>query len=239
MIASLVLTETGGLFDVEIGDSIDVAQSTTFDHAALVTAKLSRADGYDLSLKGDSGERITITSISGANTSTCRLIFNLGQDSLVSSGTLTFSLNYGNLGLNSSPFSGTPGTTVTARGAAVSGVYTFSTVTLPDAAFPLGETIIHDIDAVGSGASPTVRTAVRNKNSRKRSTLTWRAITPEDAYQIRAWIFARLGGASTFPHTHTSFLSSGTYRLIPSSVRIEQMTRRAWNVSLDVEEVYV
>ena len=239
MIATLALAETGGLFDADIGCSVDVSQATTFDHAALVAAKLSRSDGYDLKLFGDSGERITMTSISGANTTTCRIIWNVGQDTLVAGGTLSYSLEYGNLGLQTSPFGGTPGPTAASLGASVSGVFTFPTLTLPVPSFPVGESLIVDVDSVGSDVSPTTRTALRNRNSRLRTSVIWRSLSPSDLYQVRAWVFARLGGAVTFPHTHLSILDSGTYRMVPGSFKVEQMRRLEWFASLEVEEVFV
>lgn len=228
MIATITLSNSGT--DLAAGTTVDT-NSLPFNHRAKSFALQMRADGYDIRIYGPSGAAAGLVAIVGTQTTSCRVKFNLTAD-LPNGDTQTYTMHYGNLGSYTNPY------TATASGDAALGMaISFPDPVLPCPSFPFAETWVDDVDVLLSSQSPTVRTARRNVNRHKRYSLTWRSIPPETAYEIRAWVYARGGGNTTFTESTASFLAAGKYRMVPGTLQIEQMTRVQWNIGFDVEGV--
>lgn len=229
MIATVTLSNTSGT-DIAAGTTVDT-NSLTFDHRAKSWALQMRPDGYDIRIYGPSGASAGLVGIVGAETTSCRVKFNLTEN-LDNGDTQAYTMHFGNLGSYDNPY------TATASGNANVGMaISFPVPVLPCPSFPFAETWVDDVDVLSSAQSPTVRTARRNVNRHKRYALTWRSLTASEAYEVRAWVYARGGGNTTFTESTASFLPSGSYRMIPGTLKIEQMTRVQWNIGFDVEGV--
>jgi hypothetical protein len=192
---SIPLTITAGVNPIIVGNRIEASYySAGFDHAALVAAYRSRADGYDLYMRHATAGAVTLISLSGANTSNCRVVF-VAAFALAPAGVdAGYSIIFGNLGA-----------TLPTYGAGLVGVIDASVtpgavpaVALPSPGFPLDRSDDQDADGTGYPETLSPRWQLRNQNDRPVFTLQYANISPEEWYEIRAFKRAKRGGASTW-----------------------------------------
>jgi len=233
------LAETGGIKGIDGGSIITYsAWPAGFDHASLVTAKRSRADGFDFALWYQGYGYLPLVSIRNPNTAACALSFvTYPYADIAPSGVdKLYWLMIGNLGAQVDP---TVSTSATAPSGTPSVTAVASTLTLPNPGFPLS---YDQLDDVAEAPYPEFRTPHRrstNENRRKVYSLTWSNISPTDWYEIRAFLLAQRGGASSFTDTVAAFLPAGSYRIVPGSADFTQSSRGDFKASLQVEEVMV
>lgn len=229
MIATVTLSNTSGS-SIAAGTTVDT-NSLPFNHASLVTALQSRADGYDLRLLDANGKAAGLVSLANANTATARLRFNLTA-TLANGGTAVYTLEHGNLGRQVSPF------TATASGdAAVGMAISWASPALPVPSFPLGFTFPRITDENAYPEALSVRVNYRNNTPRRRYAMAWASITPEEWYEIRAFVYAQRGGSSSFTEAAATFLDAGTYSVTPGTASFNQSSRLGFAAQLEVEEV--
>jgi hypothetical protein len=197
----------------------------TFDHAALVTAGRSRADGADFYVRHTTTGPLVLKGITGANTATCSVDF-LATTATV--GDTGYRLGFGDLGWQTSRVVGGAyaylGTLATASVPAL---------TLPEPGFVMGEQTTYSVAEIAYPDSVTTRRRALSEHGLTRRDLAWANVSPEDWYEIRAFVAAQKGGASSF--TAPAWLGSGTWRVLPGSFSAEQFSRRGYRAALSVE----
>lgn len=194
--ASAVVTITAIGADIANGELLDVRHWVPFDHAALVAAGRSRADGYDLRLYSQSLARIVRGTVVDPNTAACYIEFDYAGPTIGSPGTSTdYLLLCGDLGWQIDPQAVPSG--AAALDASVE-VGAFSALTCP--APDIDWTIDH-IYAVDSMSGLTPRRSRRHENVRVRGSFTFSNLLPDEWHQLRAWIASKYGGAGRFPAT--------------------------------------
>jgi len=229
MIATVTLSNSSGS-PINSGTTVDT-NSLPFDHSALVSSYQSRADGYDLVLLDPQGRTVPLVGLASPNTSTTRIRFNLTQ-TLANGSTVVYTLRFGNLGLQTNTY------TATASGdAAVGMAIAWSSPALPIPSFPLGFALPRIVDENAYPDSLSVRTGYRNNTPRRRYALSWAAISPDEWYELRAFLYAQRGGASTFTEASATFLDVGTYAIVPDTATFNQTSRLGFSASFEVEEV--
>jgi hypothetical protein len=229
MIATVTLSNTSGA-SIASGTTVDT-NSLPFDHAALVTSLQSRADGYDLRLTDPNGKVVPLVSLANANTATARLRFNLTA-TLANGGTVVYTLEHGNLGRQSNPY------TASASGdAAVGMAIAWASPALPAPSFPLDFALPRIVDEASYPEALSVRVNYRNNTPRRRYALSWASITAGEWYEIRAFLYGQRGGSYTFTESSATFLDVGTYAVVPNTASFNQSSRLGFAASFEVEEV--
>jgi hypothetical protein len=201
----------------------------TFDHAALVTAGRSRADAKDIYVRHTASGAIDLKAVVGANTATCSVDFIATTNTVGDTG---YRIGFGDLGWQDSRV--------------VAGAYSYvgsvtaasvPTLVLPAPGYVLERASLFDSAAMGYPASLSPRYRSLSDNERERVTINWANVTAEDWYEIRAFVRAQVGGASTF--TAPAWLGTTLYSIVPGSYSGEQFSRRGYRASLTVESVCV
>lgn len=230
MIATFTVQSLEGLAVILAGTTVD-ANSIPFDHAALVTALQSRADGFDLRLIDHLGETVPLVSIQNANATNCRIVFNVTQN-ITAGATQNYTLQHGDLSRQVTPYG-----TASIGAANVACVVTFASATLPVPSFPLESVVMRGSDESPYPDALSTRSNYRNNTPRTRYGINYANISPADWYEVRAFVHGQRGGASVFTHTVATFLSAGSYAVVPGSPRFVQSSRTGYAASLAVEGV--
>lgn len=228
--AEITVTVTGGLDGASQGAQAVV--QTGFDHAALVAAGRSRADGLDFWMRHTTFGAVSAWGVIGLDTSACKVFFNIVQS--VASGSATddgYRLVFGDLGIRDSRLNATPGTEQPG------GVVTYSvpSLTLPPPSFPMTQVSAYETKAVAYPDFAVFRRADLNENRRTFVQAEWRDISPEDWYEIRAVVRASRGGVGT---VSPSWLS-GSYRVRPGTPSFTQDTKGKFSASMELEQVLI
>ena len=229
MIATFTVQNISG--GIILGGTTVDANSIPFDHAALVTALQSRADGFDLRLIDHLGEVVPLVSIQNANTAACRIVFNVTTD-FENGVTLAYTLQHGDLSRQVTPYG-----TASSGAATVACVVTFASATLPTPSFPFGSIVGRGADQSPYPDALSTRSNYRNNTPRTRYDISYANITPADWYEVRAFVHGQRGGASAFTHSVATFLPSGSYAIVPDSARFVQSSRTGYAAGLAVEGV--
>lgn len=230
MIATYTVQNISG-GTIAAGTTVD-ANAAIFDHAAMVTALTSRSDGFDLVMLDESGNVVPLVGLANANTATGRLKFNV-TTSFANGVTLNYTLHHGNLGRQVDPF------TASVSGAAnVACVATFASASLPVPSFSMESAYDRRIDAARYPDTLSTRANYRRNPPRATYRLRWDAIDPAEWYEIRAFLHAQRGGASSFDSaTYATFLPSATYCVRPGSASFSQASRTRFSAEMTVDEV--
>lgn len=200
---------------------------TPFNHAALVAAGRSRADGLDFYMRHTSGTPVVFFGRSGLNTSSCYVDFKAIANTVGDTG---YRLGFGDLGWQTDRASATM--------AAVSGTATPSvpSVALPDPGYVVEIAPVFDSGALSFPEYASVRARARSENEREVLAVNWNNVSPEDWYEVRAFVRAYGGGAATF--AAPSWISGGgTWRIVPGSYAGAQFSRRGYRASLSLERI--
>lgn len=213
-------------FNRAVGDYVAPADWVAgFDHAALVAAYRSRADGKDLRVRHTTAGPVPLVTITGLNSTNCRIGFNLVAGILGSMGDTAYRVGFGDLGANLQSFVAAgafgPGVCLATAGSVPAPA-------LPDPGYDLTEVMAHGVRAFDTGLQG--RTATLHEHDGQVLRAQWRGASGETAYEIRA-VLAATKGAGTF--TYAGY----TYRLVPGSFSMEQTSSVSWNVSLSMENV--
>lgn len=228
--AETTLTVTTGAGVLAAGDAWVSSGWTTFDHAALVTACRSRADGYDLRVRSVvTGAQCTLLKIVGANTAACVVYFTAAEAQAAFTPNANYRLAFGNLGAQTSPYTNQGGSYV----ATGTGALTIPAVTLPPPGFVVELEQGREAVTLEYPDFLTSRRAALHENPRLSWRLNWSNILPEDYYEIRAFVRAQFGGAGTF--SNPSWLTAGTWRVVPNSYSGDQYSRLGFRSTLMVE----
>lgn len=196
--------------------------AVSFDHAALVTAGRSRADGLDFYMRHTvSTEPVWIKGRTGLNTATATVTFcaiTNGVDA-------NYRLGFGDLGAQVDRAGG--------GAAAASGSVTSASVpelTLPAPSHAL--TAVKRYRRAESAGGGVYRRRDLNENPQWVYLPAWRNIPPEDWYEIRAWVAASRGGAGI-----GSFAwASGNYRPLPGTLSLTKDSAGEYHAGLELEE---
>lgn len=218
----ITVTVTYGVSPVVVGNLVEVGVGDGFDHAALVTALRSRADAADFRLRHVTLGPVPFVSVAGANTSDCRISFNL-----LDAGPTTdsgYRLGFGDLGWTISRATAAAGAGPTDTTAAVTSV---PDLVLPPPGYDLTEVVRHNVREFATLVS---RATVLDEFPAQTLRMQWRNASGETAYTVRA-VVAASKGAGTFDY------GGFTFRLVPGSFSCEQISAIAWNVSLEMENV--
>ena len=208
------------------------------DHAALVTASRSRADAYDAWLyRVGTSTTVGMVAVSGANSTALKIGFNLVAQINAFATDSSYRLVFGDLGQQVSRFTAAAGSGATDAPVVVAAVA--SAVSLPAPGFPLGETRLYDVREATYPEAQVTRRGRTNGNARRRFSCRWTAVSAEDWYEVRAFLRAQKGGASSF--TAPSWLNggSGTFQIVPDSVTLTQESRRSFMAEATIEEAPV
>lgn len=207
------------------GFGVDMT-TAQFDHAALVAAHRSRADGYDFAMYHTTYGYVRMIGTHDLNTSAAVVEFVAPVTSTNDSG---YRLVFGDLGQTTSRVSavvvGTLGD-VTA--------ITIPAVALPAPAHALTSVLVQDRADLAYPDALAPRRRDWNENTRYRYVAEWRGIPPEDWYEIRAWVRAHAGGATG---SAVSWCDSRVMRLVPGSFSMSQESAAHYSASLTLEEL--
>lgn len=204
--------------------------SSLIDHGALVSAKRSRADGYDFRLQYE-GVNIPFNAFA-LTSSGCYLEFN-NPVGISAPGFIRLDLIAGDLGAQTSPFSTITGIAPTGSATVVP---TISAMSLPRPGFPLDRTMPHAVVEDAFPESPVVLRRAQNENAGKEWRVQWRNLLPDEWYTIRAFADAVRGTAGSF--SLPSWLQpSGLGRFVESPV-MRQNSRRNFEASAVIQEVF-
>lgn len=214
----ITVTVTAGLSGAAVGDKV-FTSSLGFDHAALVTAKRSRADGYDLWLYHTVAGRVAAFELFSPNTTAAYLTFDVMSALAPSATDNRYRLVFGDLGWSRSRFT-------TPAGSSTAGAeYSVPAIALPNYGFEVTDASEY---GVRESASLVRRAATLHEHQGQRLRLNYPGCDGATAYAVRAFI-ASLKGAASF-----SFIGF-TYRYVPGSLEWEQTTAVNYRVSLEVE----
>lgn len=210
-------------FDRSVGDYVAAADwASGFDHAALVAARRSRADGKDLRMRHTTAGVVPIVAVSGANTSNCRIGFNLVAAILGSMGDTAYRIGFGDLGANFQPT-----VTAGASGPGICGAVpqAVPALALPNPGYDLTEAVEY---GVREFATLVRRSATLHEYPAQTLRLQWRNVGGEDAYAVRAVVESVRGvGPVTF--------SGFSYSIVPGSFSFETLSAASHNVTLTLE----
>ena len=226
---SLVVSDVSS-FNRSAGENVDASQwiASTFNHAALVTALRSRADGKDLYISHTTYGKCETVSVTGANTTNCRISFNLITGILGSTSDSGYRIVFGDLG-RSNPIYAAAGTTSACAVSASSA----PAVALPPYGYDVTGTVADGTRTADYPDFLVTRRAALHENTATGLRLQWRQASGEWAYMVRAWVHAQAGGCTAVD------LGLGTnYRYLPNSLSFEQVSKSNYNVSLQVETAY-
>lgn len=166
-----------------------------FDHAALVAAKRSRADGYDILMRHTELGLVTVVGQTGLNTSSCTIEFIIAATIAAGTSDGKYRIHFGDLGATL-PMLGAGGVAAPLDATATPGAV--PAVALPSCGFSLVRTDSPDTDELPYPDFASPRAAARNQNDRATFQLAWPAISPEDWYEARAFFRAYKGGAGAW-----------------------------------------
>lgn len=198
---------------------INVSDTTVgFDHAALVAARRSRADGKDWSMWHTTYGAVPLTSVAFPNTTAAYPRFNLVA-SLGAFGTDDgYRLRFGDLGKNMQTLSAAGSTTPLVE----TDSFTVPALTLPATyGFPLTEVNDYGVREFGQ------RRGTWHENTQQTLSLRYAAASGETAYEIRALIESTRG-AGTFT------VSGFDYVYVPGSLSWVQTSAVNYDVSLEI-----
>ena len=219
--AEITLTVTDvTTFNRSAGELVVVGDWTDgFDHAALVAARRSRSDAKDMWIRHTTAGFVPIVSIAGANTSACKVSFNLAAGILGSMGDANYRLVFGDLGRNfqttTAAGTGSGGSVAVADGSVPA-------LTLPATyGFPLTEVNDYGVREFGQ------RRGTWHENTQQTLSLRYAAASGETAYEIRALIESTRG-AGTFT------VSGFDYVYVPGSLSWVQTSAVNYDVSLEI-----
>jgi hypothetical protein len=220
---------TGGALSA--GARIDTASwASGINHASLVTAWRSRSDGYDLRFWHTTYGDLT-WNVNSVNVSTMKLEWYLPAGMNNGAVDTGYRLTFGNLGAQTSPFTALTGGTKTGTATA-----TLPSLSLPDGS--IGESFVytHDVDA-NDALSP--RRGLRNQNTRRVWSIEWEHLSPEDWYELRAFVREYRGTAGKW--TAPAWFQRGVgndvrFAKVPS---LAQTSRLGYHASAVVEEVII
>ena len=229
---TMALILTANTLDISAGQECPVGRWTVgFDHASLVAAQRSRADGYDLRIEHAVRGTVGIVSITGLNTSSCKIGFIAVQNVSAATTDPNYRLVFGDLGATI-PTYVSPDVDVPADA-----TLTFSALpalALPNPGFPMELTPGFDIDEMPYPEHASPRFGLRNQNGRDMRTLTFNHISPEEWYELRAFVRA-LKGAGIF--TPPAWLDATGYGYFVVDFR-PTCTRGDFNAELELEKVH-
>lgn len=213
--------------------------AVSFNHAALVSAGRSRADGFDFWLRHTGTGLVPIVAVTGANTAACRVLFNLAAAVNAGATDSAYRLVFGDLGWHASRAVGAAGTSAPSLSAVSASV---PDLTLPPPARPVEMAKIYDVDELLASENRVGRRRVRNQNPRRVASIEWRYPSAEDAYEVRAWHDAQRGGAGSAAVpawlTDLGFDPAITRcQAAPNSLVLRQDSRRKYTVRLVVREL--
>lgn len=231
-----------GTADLFTGDNVPTAKwQVSFDHAALVTAGRSRADANDLYMwhTGVVGA-VTMTSISGANTATCKVAFNAVQNIAASATDFAYRIGFGNLGATTATALGSAGPASPADARVDQAIV--PALGLPEPGYVIDRSEIQDVDELPYPEWRTPHRALRNQNPRRRYRFVWPVGLPVwDWYAIRAVVQGSRGGVSTVTAPaalSTKMMSESTAIVpVPGSLRLSQHSKLGFSAELEVETV--
>lgn len=212
-------------FDRAVGDYVAAADWVAgFDHAALVAAKRSRADAKDLWLRHTTAGLVQVVAVTGANTTDCRVGFNLARAILGSMGDNGYRLGFGDLGRNfqTTHAAGAvgPGVCAVTAGAAPA-------VALPNYGYDLTEVITY---GVRESRAEVLRMATLHEHAGQRLRLSYRNVDGTTAYEVRALL-------ESVKYAGTLTLSGFNYRYVPGSLEWEQFSANGYHVALEIDAV--
>lgn len=224
--AEHVLTITANFGDLAEGVVIPTTDWLAgFDHAALVTALRSRADGFDFRLRHTATGRAVAMNISGANTTACKLAITLAANIL---GTQSdyYTLTTGDLRVRQTPFSSLTGTANCSPSVAI------AAAALPTPGFPLERFDVYDTVRM-DGLSH--RTGRRSQNGRAKYRCNYTNISGEDWYELRALVYSVRGAAGRL--AVPSWLSSAAAGVVCTDATFSKESSSSFTASLVLEEV--
>lgn len=238
--AQFTLTLTAGVSAITALNQVPAARWTAgFDHAALVAAGRSRADGNDLRMVHLVFGPVGIVSASGLNTSDCRIVFRAEVTVNAGNSDGQYRVIFGDLGATTPTWGAS--TVGTAPADATVTASAVPAVTLPSPGFPLERNDDPDSDGLGYPDTNSPRWSLRNQNDRPALTLHYQNIMPEDWYELRAFVRAKRGGASTWnPPTWLQNAQAGitsTDLLHLLSWEFTQGSRKQFNATIEAERV--
>lgn len=204
----------------------------TFDHAALVSAGRSRADGYDFGMYHATLGPVRMIGVVGVNTASCYVEFIALSSTPSDDG---YRLRFGDLGWHASRVDAV----VVAMAGTVDAV-DVPAIALPAPSRPLETIRVYDVDELRGPAHMARRRRLRNQTPRRIAAVEWRRCSPEDFYAIRAWTDAHAGGAGSI--AVPSWLVSRGFdavacRAVPGSLELSQESRRQYSARLVIEEL--
>jgi len=229
---SLSISETSG-FDVVSGVVEFAEWPAGFDHAALVDAKRSRADGADLYLYHTTKGPVPFVSALSLDSSSTRLRFNLVQTIQGSQNDNGYRIVFGDLGWQTSRATAAADITTTTLNVVAS----VPAVNLPEPSFTHAETVAFNVRSVEYPDFAVTRSAVTSPIALKQFQCDWRAISPEDWYEIRAWVFASKGGAGAMSPPTWMNTTMSYVRPMPGTLSMRQNTKTDYEASLIVQEL--
>jgi len=207
--------------------------NAVIDHAALVTAKRSRADGYDLRMRHLITGNVGIVSAAGLNTASCTIVFVAAQNVNAGDSDGQYRVVFGNLGATAPTWGAANLGDVPADARATPAAP--PAVALPSPGFSLDQDIDPDVDENAYPEFLATRRARRNQNSRPTFVIQYSNIQPEEWYEIRAFVRSLAGGARVFNPPSWLGSASDLFRLL--AWRTEQPTRMQFMATVECEKV--
>lgn len=228
--ATLTITPTSG--DLLNGEQIVAGDWVAgFDHAALVAAGRSRADGFDLRIYSRALIKTVPFQATGLNTADCRLEFDyLGSDISNPATSDDYLILIGDLGWQSNPQVAPDGTP---NGRVEITIGSFGSLAMP--APDLGARIDFR-KGVRAMSNLTARRAPQHENNMPRVFLTWSNLLPQEWHELRAWIASQYGGAARFASSEvpdTQVQAASPYYLL-QSWGFEQHSRRSYSARAEL-----
>lgn len=228
--AEISVTATCGIDAAGAGTQCGFS-AASLDHAALVAAGRSRADGYDLWMYHVTLGPVGIFSVTGANTATCVVAFNTVAAMASGSSDTGYRIVFGDLGRLTQTLA-TPGTVFAT---VFTSTYSVPSITLPPPSFPMTQVSAYETKAVAYPDFAVFRRADLNENRRTFVQAEWRDISPEDWYEIRAVVRASRGGVGT---VSPSWLT-GSFRVRPGTPSFTQDTKGKFSAALELEQALI
>lgn len=226
------MTLTAGGAGVALGGTILGADwSAGFDHAALVAAGRSRADGYDLRIEHSSGSTVGIVQFNGLNTAGTTIDF-LAVAALAAAGVdAGYRLVFGNM-------DATAPSLVAPTASALFPVLTPAAVpalAFPCPGFPILTNLTVPVIENSYPTFPSTRRRVVHQNPEPDVDAIWDAISPEDFYELKAYVASLKGaGLITSP---PSWLGTG-WGYVLLAARWSRGSANGYHAELTFREVH-
>lgn len=218
----ITVTAQAGASGSSLGDLVNFS-SAGFDHAALVTALRSRADGADLRLRHVTLGAVPFCNAFAVNTTACYVTFNLVAALGAFATDNGYRLGFGDIGHTVSRATAAAGPFPNST----ESTYSVPALVLPPPGYDLTEVVRHNVREFSTLVS---RATVLDEFPAQTLRMQWRNASGETAYTVRA-VVASIKGAGTFDY------GGFTFRLVPGSFACEQVSSMSWNVSLEMENV--